>query len=376
MKIAVNTRLLLKNKMEGIGWFTCEALSRITKNHPEVEFLFFFDRKYDPSFVFSNNVTPIIISPPARHPVLYYIWFHYAIPAALRKHKPDLFLSPDGYLPLRCNTPTLTVFHDLNFEHYPQDLPFFERRYYKTFFPQYARRATRIATVSEYSASDIVKQYGVPPEKIDVVYNGANPAFKPLDKEGQAATRASFTHGKPYFLFVGALHPRKNLVNLFKAFELFKKQSARPHALALAGNQSGGPRKSGKLMSKRTPYRDEVLLLGRQPADRLVELFASAEALTYISYFEGFGIPIVEAFRAGVPVITSNITSMPEVAGDAALKADPFSPGAYQQSHGTNRPDPTLRNTLIEKGKERAALFTWDKTAENLWKSIIKTIKS
>jgi glycosyltransferase involved in cell wall biosynthesis len=361
--------------MEGIGWFTCEALSRITKNHPEVEFLFFFDRKYDPSFVFSDKVTPIIIPPPARHPALYYIWFHYAIPAALRKHKPDLFLSPDGYLPLRCNTPTLTVFHDLNFEHYPQDLPFFERKYYKTFFPQYARRATRIATVSEYSASDIVKQYGVSPEKIDVVYNGANPAFKPLDSEGQAATRASFTHGKPYFLFVGALHPRKNLVNLFKAFELFKKQSAHRHVLALAGNQKWWTPEIREAYEK-NPYRDEILLLGRQPADRLVELFASAEALTYTSYFEGFGIPIVEAFRAGVPVITSNITSMPEVAGDAALKTDPFSPGAISKAMEQIVSDPALRKALTEKGKERATLFTWDKTAENLWKSIIKTIKS
>lgn len=375
MKIAVNTRLLLKDKMEGIGWFTYEALSRITKNHPEVEFLFYFDRKYDPSFIFSDNVTPYIIPPQARHPVLYYIWFHLAIPMALRRHKPDLFLSPDGYLPLRCNTPTLAVFHDLNFEHYPQDLPYSERTYYKTYFPKYAHRATRIATVSEFSADDITRQYGVSRDKTDVVYNGANPAFVPLDAEKREATRTAFTQGRPYFLFVGALHPRKNLVNLFKAFELFKSQTSYPHTLVLVGNQKWWTPEIRNAYEHH-PHKEDIILLGRQPMEKLTALFASAEALTYTSYFEGFGIPIVEAFRAEVPVITSNITSMPEVAGDAALLADPFSQESINEKMQKIVSDPMLRNDLIKKGKQRATQFTWDKTAENLWESIIKTIKS
>ena len=98
MRIAVNTRLLLKDKLEGIGWFTFETLKRITKNHPEHEFIFLFDRPYDKEFIFSENIIPVVIQPPARHPFLWYLFFEWSIPAALKKYKADIFISPDGWL--------------------------------------------------------------------------------------------------------------------------------------------------------------------------------------------------------------------------------------------------------------------------------------
>lgn len=151
MKIAVNTRLLVKNKLEGIGWFSYETLKRITTQHPEHEFYFIFDRKHSDDFIFSDNVTPIELFPQARHPFLYYLWFEFSMPRLLKKLKPDLFLSPDGYLSLKSKIKSLVVFHDLNFEHYPEDIPWLERKNYKYFFPRYAKKADRIATVSEYS---------------------------------------------------------------------------------------------------------------------------------------------------------------------------------------------------------------------------------
>ena len=138
MKIAVNTRLLLKNKLEWIGWFSTETLKRITTQHKEHQFYFIFDRKYDDAFIFSDNITPVVIPPQARHPVLYYIWFENSIPRLLKKLQPDLFFSPDGYLSLTTKVRSMNVFHDLNFEHYPADLPFSERTYYRHFFPLYA----------------------------------------------------------------------------------------------------------------------------------------------------------------------------------------------------------------------------------------------
>src|SRR5690606_7224010 len=117
MRIAVNTRLLLKGKLEGIGWFTYQTLERIVKQHPEHEFIFFFDRPYDRSFVFASNVTPVVLSPQARHPVLFYLWFELGIPRLLRKYKADLFLSPDGFSSLSTKVPTCLVIHDLAFEH-------------------------------------------------------------------------------------------------------------------------------------------------------------------------------------------------------------------------------------------------------------------
>ena len=128
MKIAVNTRLLLPDKLEGIGWVAFETLKRITRAHPEHEFYFIFDRKWDDMFIFSDNVTPVAVSPQARHPFLYYLWFEWSVPHILKKVKADLFLSPDAYLSLRTEVKSIAVFHDLNFEHYPNDLPFLERK--------------------------------------------------------------------------------------------------------------------------------------------------------------------------------------------------------------------------------------------------------
>ena len=123
MKIAVNTRLLLKDKLEGIGWFTYENLKRITAEHPEHQFLFLFDRKYHEDFIFSSNVTPVVCGLPTRHPYLWKLWFDYTVPKVLKKQKADLFLSTDGFLSLKTNVKSLPVIHDINFVHNPNDLP-------------------------------------------------------------------------------------------------------------------------------------------------------------------------------------------------------------------------------------------------------------
>lgn len=375
MRIAVNTRLLIKNKLEGIGWFSVESLKRITRQHPEVTFLFIFDRAFDREFIFSENVIPVAAPPQARHPVLYYTWFNVTIPWLLSKHQADIFVSPDGYLSLTTSKPQLAVFHDLNFEHYPQDLPWIERKYYQTFFPKYARIARRIATVSEYSKQDIARQYQIDTNKIDVVYNGANPAFQPLTKAAANQTRQKYTRGKPYFLFVGALHPRKNLINLFKGFDAFKKSGDFPHKLLIAGN------KKWWTAEIRTAYdslhhKNDIIFAGRVEMEELVKIMGASEALTYVSYFEGFGIPIVEAFYAETPVISSNITSMPEVAGDAALLIDPFSHESIGDAMSRIAGNQPLRKELIAKGRSRAQHFSWQQTADKLWESIEKTYSS
>ena len=150
MKIAVNTRLLLKNKLEGIGWFTYESLKRIVLSHPEHDFYFIFDRKYDDEFVFAKNVTPIVVGPPARHPLLHFIWYEISIPRVLKRINPDVFISPDAFLSLSSKYPDLIVIHDLNFEHFPEYMPWLWRSYYRYFTPRYAKKAKRIATVSEF----------------------------------------------------------------------------------------------------------------------------------------------------------------------------------------------------------------------------------
>ncbi len=284
-----------------------------------------------------------------------------------------MFLSPDAYLSLTSDIPSLAVFHDLNFEHYPEDLPVTERFYYRRYFPKYARKADRIVTVSEFSKRDIINQYNIPESKIDVVYNGANEKFKPVSKKIKDDIKKKFTSGSEYFLFVGALHPRKNLARLFKAFDHFRKNSESSVKLLVIGNKKWWT-KDIKNAYESMFFKEEVVFGGRLSATELHQVIASALALTYISYFEGFGIPIVEAFFCDTPVITSNVTSMPEVAGDAAMLVDPFSVGSISDALTKIALNEQLRKVLIEKGRERRMLFNWDKTAEGLWNSMEKIL--
>jgi glycosyltransferase involved in cell wall biosynthesis len=375
MKIAINTRLLLKNKLEGIGWFTYETLSRITQQHKEHQFYFIFDRPFSDEFIFSDNITPIVIFPQARHPFLYYLWFEYSIPYVLKKINADLFFSPDGYLSLSTKVKSVHVIHDLNFEYYPQDLPFLERKYYKHFFPKYTQKADRIATVSEYTKNDIIKLYNISPEKIDIVYNGASEAFHPLNENEKELVKKKYTGGSNYFVFVGALNPRKNLVNLFKAFDIFRQAQYDDIKLLIVGEKMWWT-KQIRTAYEQMKNRDEVIFSGRLGFNELTQVVSSAIALTYVSNFEGFGIPIMEAFYAGTPVITSNVTSMPEVAGNAALLVDPFSVESIGNAMQQIYSDKNLRKSLIEKGNERKKLFTWQKSADRLWESIEKSIHS
>ena len=375
MNIAVNTRLLIKDKLEGIGWFTYESLKRITNQHPEHHFYFIFDRPFHPDFIFSENITPIVLFPQARHPLLYYIWFENSLPRLLKKLDPDLFVSPDGFLSLKTKVKSLNVIHDLNFEHFPNDLPCLTRRYYRYYFPKFARKAVRIVTVSNFSKDDIISQYKVAADKIDVVFDGANETYTPLTIEEINAFRKEYTSGCPYFLFVGSLHPRKNLVNLFRAYEIFKKSTGSEVKLLIIGAKKWWTNDIKKAF-KSMEYSGDVIFAGRMASKPLRHALGASLALTYVSYFEGFGIPIVEAFRCGIPVITSNVTSMPEVAGDAALLVDPFNSESIASAMESIYRDEKLRNELIRKGRNRQDEFTWQKTADLFWASIEKAIRT
>jgi len=373
LKIAVNTRLLLKNKLEGIGWFSYETLRRITTQHPDHQFYFIFDRKYDESFIFSDNITPVVIPPQARHPVLYYLWFEKSIPRVLKKIHPDLFFSPDGYLSLSTTVKSMNVFHDLNFEHYPDDLPYPERTFYRHYFPRYAEKATRIATVSEFSKRDIINQYRVRADKIDVVYNGANECYQPIPDDDKVMVRMKYTRGKPYFVFVGALHPRKNLANLFRAYDLFRQETGHDTKLLIVGHKKWWT-KNIKEAYDSMKFSHDVAFCGRLDPLELNRVISSATAMVYVSYFEGFGIPILEAFYCETPVITSNVTSMPEVAGDAALLVDPFSVKSISEGLAQLATNPSLCTELVEKARIRRQVFSWQKTADRLWNSIEKAL--
>ncbi len=373
IRIAVNTRMLQKDRLDGIGYFTYHTLQKITTAHPDVQFFFLFDRPYDPSFVFSPNVTPIIISPATTNPVFTYLWYHVRLKSAIQKIKPDLFISPDGIIPLGCNTKILSVIHDINFVHYPKDLKFLTSTFYNLFFPRYVREATRIATVSNYSKADLVKQYNLNASKIDVVYNGADPSFKPLTTETKIATRKKYTEGKEYFMFIGSVHPRKNIGRLLQAFDLFKKESGSDMKLVISGRMFWGKSKIQKILQSLT-HKNDVIFTGRVDDHELHALLGSAFCLAYPPYFEGFGVPLIEAMNSEVPIISSHVTSLPEIAGNATLYFDPFSIEEIKNAMQTIYSDTKLRRQLIENGKKQRLHFSWDITAKKLWESIEKTL--
>lgn len=374
MRIAVNTRLLLSGRLDGIGWFTCETIRRIVLNHPEHEFFFFFDRKPDPQFIFASNVHPVVLHPQARHPLLWYLYFEWSLPRALKRVKADLFVSTDGWMPLKAEIPLLDVIHDLNFEHSQEFLRPSHQRYMTHFFPLFAKRATRIATVSKFSKEDIEKTYNINSAKIDVVYNGSHNYYKPCSDEERQLIRDNYCNGKPFFIFIGTISKRKNLANIILAYDLFRQSHPENETKMLVVGSRYGTYKELDEAINATSYRDDIIFIGHIGSDRLSQLLASAEALVYTSVFEGFGIPIVEAFYAETAVITSNVTSMPEVAGDAAILVDPMSVEEISHALCTLTDNPEIREEIISRGRERRTLFSWERTANLLWESMMRTI--
>ncbi|MDP4210785.1 MAG: glycosyltransferase family 1 protein [Bacteroidota bacterium] len=375
MKIAVNTRLLIKDKLEGIGWFTFENFKRIVTAHPEHEFYFLFDRQYSDEFIFADNVHPVIVHPPTRHPLLWMTWFEYFLPRALKKIKPDLFVSPDGYLSLKTDVPQLAVIHDINFVHRPKDLPLSSKIYYQYYFPLFAQKAKRIVTVSCFSRDDICASYNIDSSKIDVVCNGANMAYKPLTAEEIKATKKKYSSGSDYFLFIGALHPRKNVSGLLNAFDKFVRHYHTDHKVVIVGEKMFLTAELDQTYNQMR-YGDDVLFTGRLSTDELRDVLGAATALVFVPFFEGFGIPIVEAMYADVPVICSNTTSLPEVAGDAALYVNPDDTDEIAAAMHKISTDEPFRQELIAKGREQRKKFSWDLSAKLLWESIEKCLRS
>ncbi len=356
----------MPNRLDGIGWFTYETLKRITQGHPECQFYFLFDRAYDEQFIFADNIEPIVVHPQARHPFLFYLWFEQSIPRVLKKLQVDLFLSQDGYLSLKSPIKQLAVIHDINFHHYPQDLPFLVRKYYNYFFPKFAHKASRIATVSEFSKQDIVEAYGVAPDKIDVVYNGVNERYAPVATQDQENIKKKYTQGKDFFLFIGTLLPRKNIVHLLKGFERYKQNNTSDTQLLMVGNKKWWTADMEEAYQG-MQYKDEVIFPGYIGPKELHHLLGAATGLSFVPYFEGFGIPIIEAMKCGTPVITSDASSTKEVGADAAILVDPYNVNQIAQAMQEVQNDQALRQRLIQKGLQRANDFSWEQTAEKLW---------
>jgi len=269
--------------------------------------------------------------------------------------------------------PQCLVLHDLAFLHDASFLEKQRQRFYEKYTPRFLQTAASVATVSEHSKKDILGHYKISNEKIDVIYSAAKKIFHPLMEDEKEKTKNKWSGGKEYFLYAGAIHPRKNLIGLLKAFSIFKKRQQSGMKLILAGRLAW-KYDSFVAALKSYKYRDDVILTGYVEENDLVLLMGSAYALVYPSLHEGFGVPVLEAMQSATPVITSANSAMQEVASTAALYANAGDHNDLADKMMLLYKDESLRKELISKGSARAKKFDWDNTAALLWETMMKAV--
>ncbi|MBO4738168.1 MAG: glycosyltransferase family 4 protein [Bacteroidales bacterium] len=370
MRIGVNTRLFVKGKMDGLAWFAYEILQRMVKNHPNDEFIFFFDRQPNDEFLFAPNVKAVVLHPQARHPILWFCFFELSLPKAIRKEKIDVFFSPDGFISLRTKIKTFNIIHDLNFEHFPHLLPPFVGWYYRFFFPKFAKKSNRLATISAFSQKDIAQLYGIDAEKITIIPNASAKDFHPITQDEQLAIRHKYTNDKPFFIFVGTANKRKNIANILRAFENFK-QKGHTEKLVFAGNLKNWDKEMNDVLHKMS-FKNEIIFTNYISTYELNKLLSSATALLYPSLFEGFGVPILEAFACQTPVITSKTSAMPEVAGEAAILVNPMNIIEITDAMCNIVENNELKQILIAKGNLQLQNYSWDNSEALVWNELQK----
>ncbi len=259
--------------------------------------------------------------------------------------------------------PTVVTVHDISYEFFPEYFNPLTRKRMQWLIPRSARRADHVLTVSEFSRRSIIERYEIPEDRITATLLGASPAFRRLDPGDAQRVTARFGLTRPFILAVGNLQPRKNLERLLHAYARLRDESGADIELVLAGQMSWqGHRVQQE--ARRLGLMDCVRLTGYVSLEELVGLYNRAHIFAYPSTFEGFGLPVLEAMACETPVLTSNTSSLPEVAGDAALQVDPFDVEAI--AHGLKRlvEDSSLRARLAALGRQQVRRFNWRRTAE------------
>jgi glycosyltransferase involved in cell wall biosynthesis len=283
-----------------------------------------------------------------------------SVPISLRRAKVDLFHAPHYVVSPLTRCPTVVTIHDCIHLRFPQYLP--NRRahmYARVMMRMAARRACRILTVSEASKQDILRYLEVPAEKVEVIYNALDQRLAaPPSEEEVTRVRERFQLRSPFILYTGNIKPHKNVDRLIEAFSLLRKRRADDLKLIIIGDEISKYPNLRRLVH-RCQLHKHVRFFGFVPEETLAVLYRLASAFVFPSLYEGFGLPPLEAMASGTPVITSNVSSLPEVVGDAALLIDPLDPSALADAMWRVLEEPALRSELIRRGCERVKTFSW-----------------
>lgn len=299
-----------------------------------------------------------------RRPWRRILWEQLALPLLSLQVGLDLVHAPVNVSPWLSGCPAVVTVHDLSFVRYPQAFPPMQRLYLRSQARRSARSARRIIAVSQATRRDVAGLLGAPAERVDVVYNGVDAAFRPAPASEVAEFRRRKGLPERFILHLGTLEPRKNLVRLVQAFDQVRRQAGRPAELklVLAGGRGWDYAAIFQEVA-RLGLGQEVLFPGYVPDQELPWWYRSATVFAYPSLLEGFGLPVVEAMACGTPVVTSNTSSLPEVAGEAALLVDPASSEMLADALQAVLSDPALAQNLAAAGLAQAGRFSWQRTA-------------
>jgi len=309
-----------------------------------------------------------LVQTPISERNLVRLWHRLQIPLPVEVFlgRVDIFHSPDFVLPPVARAVKVLTIHDLSFLRVPECADPRLRWYLGQVVPRSVRRADFLLADSESTRRDLVELLGVPPDRVQVIYGGVDAMFAPVeDAEALRRAREKYARGRPFILAVGTLEPRKNYPTLIRAFARARQAARLPHALVIVGRK-GWVYEPIFAAVDDLGLHDEVIFPGFVPDEELPALYNAADVLVTPSFYEGFGLPALEAMACGTPVIVSDVSSLPEVVGEAGVRIDPRDEAGLAEAIVRVVGDSALRAGLREAGLRRAREFTWDRAAREL----------
>ncbi len=359
MRIGIDARIIAYRR-GGIANYVRHLLPALAVLDPDTDYRVLRHRKDPTRGEAAANIHRITVWTPCHH------WLErWALGAEIAPWRLDLLHSPDFIPPAFGARHFVITVHDLNFLYYPQFLTAESRRYYNDQIAWAVARADHILAVSQTTRTDLIRLLGVPPEKVTVVYEGVSPAFRPLppDETRRILARYDLTPG--YLLFVGTLEPRKNLPGLLTAYRILLDRGETRAPLVLVGSKGWLYEETYRHMAA-LHLENAVRFIHHVPDEDLPAFYSGAVLLAMPSFYEGFGLPALEAQACGTPVVISDRGSLPEVAGAAAVTVNPDSPEEIANGIARVLGDPALQATLRAAGLAHAARFTWEETARGV----------
>jgi len=359
MRIGLNLLYLLPGIVGGTEKYATGLLQALDSISPSEEFWLFVNKETDSHHLFQSGNWRIVTCPVyAISRIIRYIWEQIGLPFQVKKHCPDLLHSLGYVQPLHLPCKSVVTIHDLHFRNIGNFMSPIRRALLRYFITQSAKRADHIITVSKYSKRQIVELLGVHPKKVTVTYNAVRP-LRPVsfEKLGQ-----QYGIHRPYIFALSSPSPHKNLGNLIKAFALLKQRGFEKFKLVLSGHKPNNSETLNRAIHE-LKLNNEIVFTGYVPENVLAGLYNHAKIFVFPSLYEGFGIPVLEAFLYETPVACSRVAALPEIAGNAAHYFDPKNIEEIAGVIGRILCNENLRTSLIEKGKKRVTQFTWEETA-------------